>query len=58
MAIHEVDLLFRGQSHVIRVPVSGRLIPPGAAILEARYKERFDIELPEMTAMLVNLRTP
>ncbi|MBV9014514.1 MAG: hydantoinase/oxoprolinase family protein, partial [Alphaproteobacteria bacterium] len=55
---HEVDLLFRGQSHVFRVPVAA----PGfdcrtvlADFLE-RYKARFDIELPEMTAMLANLR--
>jgi N-methylhydantoinase A len=56
---HEVDLLFRGQSHVFRAPVTA----PGfdswvvlADFLE-RYKARFDIELPEMTAMLANLRT-
>ena len=56
---HEVDLLFRGQSHVFRVPVTA----PGfdhrvvlADFLE-RYKARFDIELPEMTAILGNLRT-
>src|ERR1700758_652656 len=59
VVVHEVDLLFRGQSHVFRVPVTA----PGfdqrtvlADFLE-RYKARFDIELPEMTAMLVNLRT-
>ncbi|HTE80490.1 MAG TPA: hydantoinase/oxoprolinase family protein, partial [Reyranella sp.] len=49
---------YRGQSHVIRVPVTG---PFDAAqvlqSLEARYKERFDIELTEMTAVLSNLRT-
>jgi N-methylhydantoinase A len=56
---HEVDLLFRGQSHVFRVPVTVPDFDPGtvrADFLE-RYKARFDIELPEMTAMLVNLRT-
>jgi N-methylhydantoinase A len=58
VAVHEADLLYRGQSHVIRVPVTG---PFDAAqvlqSLEARYKERFDIELTEMTAVLSNLRT-
>lgn len=58
VAVHEADLLYRGQSHVIRVPVMG---PFDAAdvlqSLEARYKERFDIELTEMTAVLSNLRT-
>ena len=52
---HEVDLLFRGQSHVFRVP----RFDPRAVLADflERYKARFDIELPEMTAILVNLRT-
>jgi N-methylhydantoinase A len=56
---HEVDLLFRGQSHVFRVPVIAPGFDPGAVLADfvERYKARFDIELPEMTAMLVNLRT-
>jgi N-methylhydantoinase A len=56
---HEVDLLFRGQSHVFRVPVTAPDFDPCAVLADfiARYKARFDIELPEMTAMLVNLRT-
>ena len=57
-AEHEADLLYRGQSHVIRVPVT---LPFNAdqvrTSLEARYKERFDIELIEMTPVLANLRT-
>ncbi|MDP1585285.1 MAG: hydantoinase/oxoprolinase family protein [Bradyrhizobium sp.] len=58
VALHEADLLYRGQSHVIRVPVDGTF--DAAKVLkslEARYKERFDIELMEMTAVLSNLRT-
>jgi N-methylhydantoinase A len=56
---HEVDLLFRGQSHVFRVPVTAPGFDPRAVLADfmERYKARFDIELPEMTAMLVNLRT-
>jgi N-methylhydantoinase A len=56
---HEVDLLFRGQSHVFRVPVTAPDFDPCAVLADfiERYKARFDIELPEMTAMLVNLRT-
>ena len=56
---HEVDLLFRGQSHVFRVPVTVPGFDPGTVLADflERYKARFDIELPEMTAMLVNLRT-
>jgi N-methylhydantoinase A len=57
--VHEVDLLFRGQSHVFRVPVTVPGFDPGEVLADflERYKVRFDIELPEMTAMLVNLRT-
>jgi N-methylhydantoinase A len=56
---HEVDLLFRGQSHVFRVPVTAPGFDPDTVLVDfiERYKARFDIELPEMTAMLVNLRT-
>ena len=56
---HEVDLLFRGQSHVFRVPVTAPGFDPHTVLGDflERYKARFDIELPEMTAMLVNLRT-
>ena len=56
---HEVDLLFRGQSHVFRVPVTAPGFDPRTVLADfvERYKARFDIELPEMTAMLVNLRT-
>jgi len=56
--IYEADLLYRGQSHVMRVSVE-RPFDPAAVLasLEARYRERFDIELTEMTAILSNLRT-
>jgi N-methylhydantoinase A len=56
---HEVDLLFRGQSHVFRVPVTAPGFDRDAVLADfmASYKARFDIELPEMTAMLANLRT-
>jgi len=57
--IHEADLLFRGQSHVFRVPVES----PGfdsatvRARFEALYRDHFGIELPEMTAILVSVRS-
>jgi N-methylhydantoinase A len=59
LVVHEVDLLFRGQSHVFRVPVTAPGFDPRKVLADflERYKARFDIELPEMTAMLVNLRT-
>ena len=57
-AVFEADLLYRGQSHVLRVPVTRPFDPAAVkAALEARYKQRFDIELTEMTAILSNLRT-
>ncbi|WP_374448947.1 hydantoinase/oxoprolinase family protein [Stella sp.] len=57
-AVFEADLLYRGQSHVLRVPVERPFDPAAVkAALEARYKQRFDIELTEMTAILSNLRT-
>jgi N-methylhydantoinase A len=59
VVVHEVDLLFRGQSHVFRVPVTASGFDSRKVLADflQRYKTRFDIELPEMTAMLVNLRT-
>ena len=58
-AIHEADMLFSGQSHVFRVPVGSPGFDPrrALAIFADRYKERFDIELGEMRAILVSLRT-
>ena len=56
---HEADLFYRGQSHVFRVSV-GEGGFDAAAIRDAfaaLYRERFDIVLPEMQPILVNLRT-
>ncbi len=56
---HEADLLFQGQSHVMRVPLRS----PGfehekvlADFLD-HYRVRFGIDLPEMVAVLATLRT-
>ena len=57
--VHEADLFYRGQSHVFRVPVSDGGFD-AAAVRDAfadLYRERFDIVLPEMQPILVNLRT-
>lgn len=59
LVIHEADLLFRGQSHVFRIPIASRGFDP-ARVLEdfsSYYQKRFDIDLREMKAMLANLRT-
>ncbi|MGH7212918.1 MAG: hydantoinase/oxoprolinase family protein, partial [Acetobacteraceae bacterium] len=59
VAVHEADMMFGGQSHVFRVPVTS----PGfdarrtMEVFTTRYRERFEIELGEMRALLGNLRT-
>ena len=57
--VHEADMLYRGQSHVFRVPVVGPGFDPERirATFTEHYRRRFDIALPEMVPMLVNLRT-
>ncbi|RIK45727.1 MAG: hydantoinase [Chloroflexi bacterium] len=57
--LHEANLMYAGQSHVLRIPVSTPGFDP-AAVREqfaARYLERFGFSLPEMRPMLVNVRT-
>jgi len=56
---HEADLLYHGQTHVMRMSVTS----PGFDAKEVRtafervYRERFDVDLSEMRPMLVALRT-
>ncbi len=56
---HEADLFYRGQSHVFRVPLGEGGFDAVAVrnSFAALYRERFDIVLPEMQPVLVNLRT-
>ncbi len=56
---HEADLLFQGQSHVLRIPLEGTGFDPDRVQQDflARYRERFGIDLPEMVAILATLRT-
>jgi N-methylhydantoinase A len=58
-AINEADLLYSGQTHVLRVPISRGRFDPDAVLrtFAEQYHERFDIELSEMRAILVNVRT-
>lgn len=57
--LHEADLLYDGQSHVFRIPVTS----PGfdsAEIGESfakRYEARFETSFADMRPMLMNLRT-
>ncbi|MDQ0316846.1 hydantoinase/oxoprolinase family protein [Amorphus orientalis] len=56
---HEADLLFRGQSHVLKIPIEGSGFDAGRvlAAFVAAYEDRFDLSLPEMIPMLMNVRT-
>jgi N-methylhydantoinase A len=56
---HEVDLLYRGQSHVIRLVVESPRFNPDRVLADFTdyYKDRFGISLLEMVPMLVNART-
>ena len=57
--VHEADLLYRGQSHVFRIPVPAAGFDAATirTSLAERYMERFGIELAEITPVLANLRT-
>ena len=56
---HEADLLYAGQSHVIRIPVTSPGFDPAAVTKTfiERYRDRFEAELPEMRPVLMALRT-
>ena len=56
---YEIDLLYEGQTHLFRVPISSPGFDPvkiAEAFAEA-YALRFAIRLPEMRPIAVNLRT-
>ncbi len=56
---HTADLLFRGQTHMMNVPIPSGGADP-AALREAfiaRFHARFGIALPGMQVMLLNLRS-
>jgi N-methylhydantoinase A len=57
--VHEADLLYDGQTHVIQVPVESPGFDPAkvARAFATRYRERFEVSLPEMRPVLMALRT-
>ncbi len=57
--IFEADLLYRGQSHVFRIPVSNPGLTQEGVVrsFSERYRAHFGIELHEMTPVLGSLRT-
>ena len=57
--LHEADLQFQGQSHLLTIPLPGPdvAIDQIQASFEKTYWHRFRVELPEIRAVLVNLHT-
>ena len=56
---HEADLLYQGQSHVLRLGVESPGFDPDELVtaFADRFSERFGIRLDEMKPVLVNVRT-
>lgn len=59
IVLHAADMQFRGQTHLIRVALPGPDVSRDAlqALFEAAYFKRFQVALPEIRAVLVNLVT-
>ena len=57
--IHGADMQFQGQSHILSVPLD--TATPGIdelqQLFDRAYWKRFEVELPEIRAILVNLHT-
>ncbi|MFT5390051.1 MAG: N-methylhydantoinase A [Gammaproteobacteria bacterium] len=58
VTIHSADMQFQGQSHILRIELAHA---PEIDDLQTRFEEaywkRFEVELPEIRAVLVNLHT-
>ena len=59
VVLHGADMQFRGQTHLIRVPLASPDVTREEiqAAFEAAYFHRFQVRLPEIRAVLVNLVT-
>jgi N-methylhydantoinase A len=57
--LHFADMQFRGQSHILTVPLPGTDVSRDALqkLFDRVYWERFAVELPEIRAVLVNIHT-
>ena len=57
--LHSADMQFQGQSHILSVPLPQREVSREALqqAFDRAYWERFEVELPEIHAVLVNLHT-
>jgi N-methylhydantoinase A len=57
--VFEADMQFLGQSHLLAIPIAGTDITRDqlGAAFEAAYWQRFQVRLPEIRPVLVNLHT-
>ncbi|HIM99935.1 MAG TPA: hydantoinase/oxoprolinase family protein [Deltaproteobacteria bacterium] len=57
--IHDVDMQFQGQTHILNFPVQNTKLTRESlqTAFEKAYWNRFEVELPEIRAVLVNLHT-
>jgi len=57
--LHSADMQFQGQSHILSVPLPQREVSREALqqAFDRAYWARFEVELPEIHAVLVNLHT-
>jgi N-methylhydantoinase A len=57
--IHSADMQFQGQTHILTVPVASPEVTREdlQSGFETAYWNRFEVELPEIRAVLVNLNT-
>ena len=57
--IHDVDMQFQGQTHILNFPVKETRVTQESlqSEFEKAYWNRFGVELPEILAVLVNLHT-
>ena len=58
-AQHSADMLFRGQTHLLRVALPGANVSKDelARLFDAAFFARFAVRLPEIEAVVVNLNT-
>ena len=59
LLIHDVDMQFQGQTHILNFPVQETRLSRESlqSAFEKAYWDRFQVELPEIRAVLVNLHT-
>jgi N-methylhydantoinase A/acetone carboxylase, beta subunit len=57
--IHNVDMQFQGQTHILNFPLNNPIVSRSnlQSLFENAYLKRFNVELPEIRAVLVNLHT-